>query len=391
MSTLILSASPASRRLARFFSAGLVAIVALVTLAVAAMPARAESFGVQDNAGFFTPDTVQKANQIISSIRTGDNRDVLVVTSGALTDSQQTQLDQMGKESFYVKWADDIGRENKVNGVVILLTDKHLQIAVGNKTREHAFTLADRDELSKLMLKTLHGGDKNQAILDGLGFIQQRMNEHPAPAGAAPGNGGAIPGNSTPGYTPAPIGQSVTHGFGISTWLCVGVGLLVLVFIVIGAANRRSGYGGGYGAPPPGGYPPGYTGGGYGGGGGYGPGYGGGGGGGFGRGILGGLLGGALGSWGYNELANRNNPATPNTPATGGGDYAPPANQNDSSYSSTGGDYASPGGSDSASTSGGGDYGGSSGGGDFGGGGGGGDFGGGGGDSGGGGGGGGDF
>ena len=261
-----------------------------------------------------------------------------------------------------------------VNGLIILMTKSpgHLEIAVGNKTQRHSFTLGDRDQLNTRMLGLLRTKQFDEALLQGVQFIKDTMQPAPAnePAENASGSGGYIP----------PVGGSSTGtgGFPVGGMVCVGVVILFVVVIIIGMANRNRGYGGGYGAPPPGGYPPGYSGGYQQGGGFFG---GGGGGSGFGSGLLGGLLGGALGSWGYDRFSR---PGTPNyTPPTGGpatgGDFSSSSDQTDTSFSGTGGDFGGGGssggdfGSSSDSSSSGSDFGSS-----------GGDFGGGGGDSGGG-------
>ena len=346
------------------------------TLALSA-PVHAAAYGVQDNANFFSKETIAKAEDVIRKIRSGDNRDVLVVTFDTLSPDQQDELKSKGKARFYDDWVETIGKENSVSGVVILLVKDpgHLRVGVGNKTREHSFTLDDRDQLEARMLTALNGKQYDDALLTGVDFIKGRMRRSQSNA--------AAPLQNSPGSTNYPTSPIVTHstGFPVGGFIYAGIAILGVVFLVMSIVNRSRGYGGGYGAPPPGGYPPGYSGGYPQGGGYYG---GGGGGGGFGRGLLGGLLGGALGAWGYEKFNQGSSNQNYNPQNPGGGDFGnSSSDQTDTSFSSTGGDFGS---SSNDSTSsgggGGGDFGSSSdsggGGSDFGGGGGGGDFGGGG-------------
>jgi uncharacterized membrane protein YgcG len=366
-----------------------VSMLAFVTTWVAPAPVQAAG-GVQDNAKLFTSATVSSANDLIRQIRTSDHRDVLVVTFPSIPDDRQAELTSKGKQRFYAEWAEDLGKEKGISGVVILIVKNpgHLEIAVGNKTRQGIFTIEDRDELDHRMLARLKEHKYDDAVLEGLQFIKTTMDRHPA-------KGAVAPPTNTP-YTPPTSTPPVVHqstGSGVGGLICLGVGILVVVVLIISVVNRNRSYGGGYGAPPPGGYPPGYSGpypqgGGYGGGGYGGGGYGGGGGG-FGRGLLGGLLGGALGAWGY-EKFNQGGQSTnyiPQQPGTTGGSPDNTPDQTDTSFSGTGGDFDSGSSSGPADSGGGSDFGGGGdsgggGGGDFGGGG---DSGGGGGDSGGGG------
>jgi uncharacterized membrane protein YgcG len=340
-------------------------LLAIIAMCGAPSPAQAAKYGVQDDGKFFSADTVTQAEKVIQQIRTVDDRDVLVMTYDKIPDDLKDKYNPDQKAKFYLDWADQIGKTNGVSGVVILITrdPKHIEIVVGNKTRQRQFTEADRRELQNRMVALLKDEKYDDGLLAGVKFIKERMDDNERHAQA----------NVPPPAYPMPSSNSSGNSH-VSGLLCLGIGLLIIVFMIISAANRNRGSG--YGAPPPpGGYPPSYGGGYPQGGypqGGFGGGFqGGGGGGGFGRGLLGGLLGGALGSWGYDKFAHGGgeNPSYP-PPQGGGADFAPPSDQTDTSFSGGGADFGSSndsGGGGGADFGGGGDSGG--GGGDFGGGG----------------------
>lgn len=368
---------------------------ALLMLLAASSAAPAASLGVRDDAKFFSPAAVSQAEQTIRQINQKHHRDVLVETIASVPADQQDQLQQLGKTKFFQNWADQRALQQGVRGVYILICRQpsHLQVAAGNVTEAHQFTVADRDELSRMLLASFKQEDFDGGLIQGVNFIQQRMDAN-APAS---GSGAAAAQTGTGTSAPLPSGNtgqtnypSVPHGqtsWGLGGIACAIIGVIVIIMLIRGVMGRA---GGGYGRP--GGYYPPGGGGGYPQGGGYPPqgggyGYGGGGGGGsgFGRGFLGGLLGGAVGGYAADKWMHGQQQGGGAVPPTGaGGGAFDPGNQADTSFNSTGGDFGSP---DAGS--------GGGGGGDFGGGGdtggGGGDFGGGGGDSGGGGGGGGDF
>jgi hypothetical protein len=357
--------------------------------------ARAASSGVQDDGQFFSSDAVSQADRIIQDIKSRHKKDVLVQTYTSIPDNLQAKFQSLGKQKFFEQWAREIGRSQHVNGIVILATKTpgHLEADIGNETQQKAFTESDRNQLVSTMLGYFKQQQYDDGLLSGLKFIQSRMDQNLGSAGASSyGNTPSGSGSSGSAQSPTPYyppsARTSGGGFPVGGLVCLGIGVLLIVFLIIRAFNSSRGAGGGYGGgpPPPGGYPPG---GGYQQGYGPGGGYGGGGGGGFGRGILGGLLGGALGAWGYDRLSGRSGGSEyPSSTggAASGGDFGSNPNQPDTNFSGSGGDF------DSSSSSGGdfgssGDSGGGgadfgSSGGDFGGGG---DSGGGGGDSGGGG------
>jgi uncharacterized protein len=338
----------------------------LLTLATTwAVPTSARAAGgITDNGHFFSAQAIREGEDIIRRNTGHPHSEIRVITVPSVPDELQGDLKSQGKDPFFEHWANDLFKRDRVDGVIILIckNPSHIQIEQGDHTREKIFRDADRRELLAKMLPAFKAKQFDQGVVDGLTFIRQR---EAANAGAP-----------TPNQPPAPTASHIP----IAGFVCLGIVALVVVFLIIGIANRNRNYGGGYGAPPPGGYPPGYSGPGYSGGPGYGGGYGGGGGSGFGKGFLGGLLGGAVGAWGYDKLSGReNNPGTgqgPYVPGAGGGSTLPDSSdQPDTTSYGSGGDFgdssSSSGPESTSSDSGGGDFGGGgdSGGGDFGGGG----------------------
>jgi hypothetical protein len=354
--------------------------------------------GVDDKAGLFSDQAISKARNEIQEIKRRTRKDLVIQTFPNPPERYKGQR----PEAFMSSWAkrnfDDLG----VDGVYVLIckSPPYVQVAVGTVTsKTGAFTAAERDELAKLILSRLDevpkirkaaGPDadkkavekkmqeaRDQALLAAVTYVRENMVRAGQVAGqqggkGAPGGGRAPEGRQEedrPGGIPGWVG-----------WVCVGLVVLLVVWLVIGIIRGLTNRG----APGSGG--PGYAGGG----GGYGGG--GGGGGGFFSSLLGGMFGAAAGMWMYSHFFGGSTPhagAAPPPAAGGGDDY-----QSDVGAGSTtsggeyGGDDGGGGGGGGGGDWGGGDAGGGGGGGDWGGdagGGGGGDWGGGGGDWGGGG------
>jgi uncharacterized protein len=330
-------------------------------LLTAASPIRAASNGIRDEAHFFSPGAISEAQQIIDRIEQRHQKDVLIETFPTIPDDQKPKYEQLGKASFFSQWATSRARSQGVNGIYILITKDpaHLEMAVGNKTQQRDFTIADRNAVRDQLLAAFKEKKYDEGLISAVQEISRRMDAN-APAGAA--NQGGSP---SPNYTPT-FPRPQQRGWGFGSIACILIAVVLFIVLIRGIFGRSGGgpsYGGGY---PQGG---GYQQGGY-----YPPqggyGYGGGGGGGFGRGFLGGLLGGALGGYAADKFMHPDQQSGGGyvPPATGGGDFGGGA---DTSFDSSGGDFGGGGGGGDSGGGGGGDFGGS-GGGDFGGGGGGG-------------------
>jgi uncharacterized protein len=370
------------------------AIVFLMLLTCAAT-ARGEA-GVRDEAGFFSTDAVRRAESTIADMRQRFGKELLIETIPSVPADRAGALQAQGKERFFENLAAERAQAHHVNGIYVLISRQpsYLETVVGNTTAKRAFTLQNRDELTKIMLASLRQKDNDGALLKGVDYVQRTLAQNMAGA-TAKGNSAAAPAvaqgrTAAPQAAPDPAAPRRGPGIGTFLFLILGVGLAIAV--VRRLVNRRqstlmpppvnpndprnvpgAGYGPGY--DPRYGQP----------GGGYGPGAGGGG---FGRGILGGLLGGVAGGWLYDRMGHHGegvNPGATTPPPQDPSGLSDPQGPDSFYLGGSGGEFGDTGGS--ADAGGGGDFaGGDAGGGDFGGGdaGGGGDFGGGG-DSGGGG------
>ena len=92
---------------------------------------------MHDAAGFFKPDAITKANEIISAIKRDDKKDLLVQTYlHAPAGKEQEAKDADTQANFFKQWADQLGHEQKVNGVVVLICKdpSYLKVVADNRT-----------------------------------------------------------------------------------------------------------------------------------------------------------------------------------------------------------------------------------------------------------------
>ena len=335
---------------------------------------------VHDNGKFFDAETIRKADAAIKRIEQKYKIDVVVETYKEIPDDllKKFGYNDKDRDTFFKRWVDDLADRAGVNGIVVILSKDQfkadrvrVEVGFGKETQKKKFTIANRDDLARILKDGIGAGLKEKntkkfddALLDGIQYIENTLGSHRAEA--------VNPTNVPPRTTAVHDGNN--GGSNILGWICIGLCVLLGIWLVVGLIRAFSG--GGYvgGGGP--GYAGGYGGGGFGGGG-------------FFSGLLGGMFGAIAGNWLYNNMfggggyhrgfessAYGGQPSGGNT----GDDYG---NDQGQGFSSTGGDVDGGGGggggdvdSGDAGGGGGGDWGGG-GGGDFGGGGG--DFGGGGG------------
>jgi uncharacterized membrane protein YgcG len=309
------------------------------------------SADVQDDAGLFSDDAVRQANFDLREIKQKYGKDLLVETHAALPAELKSQVNAQNKDKLYADWAQQRGRAAKLDGVIVLITREpsHLQIGVGNKTQQKAFSLRDRDRMRDQMLTSFRQKQYDQGLLGAVQMYRQTLADNLGSGSAAPVER-TSPANS--GAADRGAQSTGRSGGGMSMWSIVIWGIIIFfgARLLMRLFRRRA-------TPNAGGMVgrPGWNQPGYGRGGGLGTGLGGG--------ILGGMLGGWLGGHMFGGSRGSAYGAPPPPPSEGGQEPGVFSNEHDANFASSGGDF------------GGGDLGG----------GGGGDFGGGGGDSGGGG------
>jgi uncharacterized membrane protein YgcG len=112
------------------------------------------------------------------------------MTFDRIPDRQAASFAAKNKDQFYDDWLLEEARAAGTNGVFILIVKNpgHLQIGVGDSTRQHDFTFKDRDELTAMMLKAFRDKQIDQGVLDGAKFVLARIEKNRGAGGPSHGS-----------------------------------------------------------------------------------------------------------------------------------------------------------------------------------------------------------
>ena len=241
----------------------LTATILVVGLLGVGPPLAAGSPRVGDEAKFFSPAAIEKANQKIRQIGRDYDKDVLIETVPRIPLDLQPKYRDLGKRKFFVYWAMKRAEEAGIKGIYVLLckTPGHLQIEVGRVTRQRAFRLEQRDQLVQKMLPLLDKADKqgnDAALLLALDTIESSLRASLGKPKAAAGGAGQVGIVEAPDR-PGPVAPAPIHPIrppepgGISLWgwilvalaVFAGLWLLSALLRVISGARAGGGSGGG--------------------------------------------------------------------------------------------------------------------------------------------------
>lgn len=332
--------------------------------------ASAAGSAIADRADFFSQRAERQATTLLEELQQKHGVEVRVETFASPPDDQAERVKSMSSRErgqYFQDLLKRLARERQAHGIFILICREpsHLRMGVSKELHQRGFTDSDRDAAVNAMMAAFKDKDYDRGLMSALESIRDRTQRGLRVAGAPGTANGKLRTPGAPAGAPA-SGRADSPLVWMGGWICMGLGALMIGFLLYSIVKSLFGQRGGMtpaGAGGPysgqGGYSPGgYGSGGYGGGGMFG-------------GMLSGLGGALLGNWIYDQWGGRSAHAGyPDSGHSSGPMNVPPSDNYDD-FSSGGGDFGDSGGGDF----GGGDFGG----GDFGGG----DMGGGGGDGGG--------
>lgn len=311
---------------------------------------------VEDKAGAFTPEGVKKAEEAFESTSFQSPTHFTVVTVGEVPAARKKDFDRVAKDPeqrgrFFESWARELADVHPDKGVFVLMfvdEKRYIVRAVTDKASDvhRTFTDADAralvDRLSEGCKRALGKpadqakAERDTALLDATNYVVAQLKDTSVPAAGETARTSSSDSNGKKG-----------GGTNIMGYVCIGLAVLLGIWLVVALIRAFTGGGGGGG----------YGGGGYGGGGGFFPS------------LMGGLFGAAAGMYLYNSFMGGDNNASASDAAAGDTGDTGAADTGEGNYDegasagSEGGDWGDSGGGDA----GGGDWGGG-GGGDFGGG-----------------------
>jgi uncharacterized protein len=274
---------------------------------------------VVDDANLFSPEAKNQASREIDDIKRLHKKDLLIHTVPNTEKSPVGKLpdDKSKYRKYFDSWAEHEFKNAGVSGILVLISKDPKILAdpvVGNETRKRLFTGRNGEVLGDTIRAKLKAGDPDGALREAVTYVRNTLQEN------APQAGQKRRQNPQAGVGRGDVGVrgQPNEGNPIVGWICMGIGVLLVIWLIFGIIRAFSGMGHGGG-----------MGGGMGGGGG--------GGGGFMTGLFGGLFGAMAGSWLYNNFFGGHHSSWSN-PASGGGDWGGgDADRPDTSGEATGG------------------------------------------------------
>ena len=157
------------------------ALVAAILLAPPAHAAGGDG-SISDGGGFFSPQALSEANDVVLAIRSLHDRDVRVETYADVPSHLKDELARDGVEKFYDDWLNRRARQLGVHGVFVLVTRTpgRVQVGVDRATGRRAFTADDRDSLRDTLAAAFQDARYDQGLLDGLRFVKRRLDVNSA-------------------------------------------------------------------------------------------------------------------------------------------------------------------------------------------------------------------
>lgn len=234
---------------------------------------RAQFGGIRDNGAFFSEAAKAEASRQIAEIGAHFRREVVIETFKTVPDDVKHGVnleDRTAVNRLYEQWALRQARQQKVNGVYILLSKEpaHLQVLVGNETQNTLFSLRDRDALVGVMLAKLRTHKNDDALLEGINLVAATMKNQAVTRSRA-----VVPprrAEAAAAETPNPW-----------NWVIAAIVGLAVAWIIVGIVRALSNRGNTAGVPEGGGAS----------------------GGGFMSSLIGGMFGAAAGMWLYDQFS----------------------------------------------------------------------------------------
>src|SRR6201999_3806156 len=143
---------------------------------------------VRDDAGFFTPETVSQANEVVREIKQDSKKDLLIETFGHVPESKRheaTSHDPKVRARCFAQWAEERARDEGLNGIYVLITREpgHVEVAVGNHTRA-VFPDEERHRLAQILLNHFKHKEYDAGLLDGVRYVRSALAAAPRAGGA---------------------------------------------------------------------------------------------------------------------------------------------------------------------------------------------------------------
>jgi uncharacterized membrane protein YgcG len=148
-------------------------------LAFAAGTATAVAPEVKDEAKFFSPETIKKANAEIREIMRKYGKDVLIETFSSVPEGQVDKVKAMPLDErikFFHTWATERMDAAVVNGVYILVCKNPARVhAEASAKARNVFDKKTLDKLSEILVSRFQKKEFDEGILAAIQFVREKL------------------------------------------------------------------------------------------------------------------------------------------------------------------------------------------------------------------------
>lgn len=156
-----------------------IAVILISSYSIAApkksAPKQSQGF-INDSVGFFSKDTVKRANEMIREMKKVHRKEILIETVHKIPMRNENAVME-GKEidPLFSDWAKKRLSKTGTKNVYIVISKSpsFIMAAVGSETRSKGeFTESDRNILIKLLAENFQRKEHDKALLDSVGFVR---------------------------------------------------------------------------------------------------------------------------------------------------------------------------------------------------------------------------
>jgi uncharacterized membrane protein YgcG len=155
------------------------ALFVLIVAGMTAVPARAVAPEIKDDAKFFSPEAIKKANKELREIARTYDRDLLIESYEHVPGDQTERVKSMSREDrakFFHNWAADRADSAVVNGVYILICKQPstLEIIITSKAKS-AFDKESFEQLRNSLLVNFREKHYDNGLSEVVKAVRERF------------------------------------------------------------------------------------------------------------------------------------------------------------------------------------------------------------------------
>ena len=201
----------------------------MVVCCLGAVTALAVGPEVRDTAGLFSASAIKQADETIRGIQREFRKDLLVETFAGVPENRKEDYAR-SRDEFFASFVRERAKEARLDGIYVLIMKElpphrlHIQVGVGQATRQRAFQTGDRDQLVKLFQSNFREDKFDDGLRAGVAFVERTLRGNLSNHGATGAKSRAAVANAS-GRESAQRDSSASHDSG---WSLLMLGLLIV-------------------------------------------------------------------------------------------------------------------------------------------------------------------